>query len=128
MKITRRLIPGCIISTQMDKMLVIGPSMFTATCPTVGDLFPKAVPNEAEMNHYQLKLIIFLGSRIITSIGHDSESKIQAEDCDNPGCYQRAINYNVSVIQMAALADLSKECHQFFRVGHTNYIILYLDQ
>ena len=72
-------------------------------------------------------MIIFSGSRIITSIVHDSELKVDAYPCVEPGCYSRPINYNASAVQIAALADLSKECHQFFRVGHQNYIIILIN-
>lgn len=47
-----------------------------------------------------------------TSILHDSEGPRDVGHCAEPGCYSRAVNYNASSRQMAALAELSAECHQ----------------
>jgi hypothetical protein len=38
------------------------------------------------------------------------------DKCYEPGCYSRQINYNASGKQIAALAELSSECHQSIRV------------
>jgi len=37
--------------------------------------------------------------------------------CTDPGCYSRLINYNASIKQMKALAELSTECHQSIKVN-----------
>ncbi|EFX79914.1 hypothetical protein DAPPUDRAFT_224885 [Daphnia pulex] len=47
-----------------------------------------------------------------TSIPHDSEGPMNVGHCADPGCYSRAIKYDASSRQMAALAELSNECHQ----------------
>ncbi|KZS16124.1 Uncharacterized protein APZ42_018233 [Daphnia magna] len=47
-----------------------------------------------------------------TSILHDSEGPRDVGHCAEPGCYSRAVNYNASSRQMAALVELSAECHQ----------------
>ncbi|XP_032780852.2 uncharacterized protein LOC116919081 [Daphnia magna] len=47
-----------------------------------------------------------------TSVLHDSEGPRDVGHCAEPGCYSRAVNYNASSRQMAALAELSAECHQ----------------
>lgn len=48
-----------------------------------------------------------------TVISHDSESPMEVDHCPDPGCYSRAINYNVtSIRQLAALAEMSAECRQ----------------
>jgi hypothetical protein len=53
----------------------------------------------------------------LTSILHDSESAIGVGHCADPGCYSRLINYNASIKQMKALAELSTECHQSIKVN-----------
>lgn len=63
-----------------------------------------------------LKFVILLGFKGSTSILHDSESPMNVGHCTNPGCYSRAINYNASTRQMAALTELSNECHQSVKV------------
>jgi len=50
-----------------------------------------------------------------TSIPHDSEGPMDVGHCADPGCYSKSISYNASSRQMAALADLSVECHQSIR-------------
>ncbi|KAK4004506.1 hypothetical protein OUZ56_006240 [Daphnia magna] len=47
-----------------------------------------------------------------TSVLHDSEGPRDVGHCAEPGCYSRAVNYNASSRQMAALVELSAECHQ----------------
>ncbi|EFX82286.1 hypothetical protein DAPPUDRAFT_241573 [Daphnia pulex] len=47
-----------------------------------------------------------------TSIPHDSEGPMDVGHCADPGCYSKAVTYNASLRQMAALANLSSECHQ----------------
>ena len=51
-----------------------------------------------------------------TAILHDSESPIDVGHCADPGCYSRSINYNASIQQIKALAELSAECHQSIKV------------
>ena len=52
-----------------------------------------------------------------TVISHDSESPIEVSHCPDPGCYSRAINYNVtSIRQLAALTEMSAECRQSIKV------------
>ncbi len=63
------------------------------------------------------KLLCDAGS---TSIPHDSEGPMNVGHCADPGCYSRAINYNASSRQMAALAELSNECHQSIQVSRSN--------
>jgi hypothetical protein len=49
---------------------------------------------------------------------------MEVDHCPDPGCYSRAINYNVtSIRQLAALAEMSAECRQSIQV----YIILIND-
>ncbi len=36
--------------------------------------------------------------------------------CADPGCYSRPVNYDATMRQMKALADLSNECHQSIQV------------
>ncbi|KAI9563595.1 Contactin-associated protein-like 2 precursor [Daphnia sinensis] len=50
-----------------------------------------------------------------TAVMHDSETNIEAENCLEPGCYKRDIHYSASDKQMATLAELSKECRQYFK-------------
>jgi hypothetical protein len=52
-----------------------------------------------------------------TEILHDTESKTDVGNCADPGCYSKAINYNATMRQIMALAELSNECHQSIRVS-----------
>ncbi|XP_059353050.1 contactin-associated protein-like 5 [Daphnia carinata] len=52
---------------------------------------------------------------VTTAVKHDSETNIEAENCLAPGCYKRDIHYSASDKQMAILAELSKECHQYIK-------------
>ena len=51
-----------------------------------------------------------------TSVLHDSESPVDVGHCADPGCYSRLINYNATIKQIKALAELSSECHQSIKV------------
>jgi hypothetical protein len=51
-----------------------------------------------------------------TSVVHDTEMSLDVGHCAEPGCYSKAINYNATSRQMAALAQLSNECHQSIKV------------
>ena len=51
-----------------------------------------------------------------TSIPHDSESETEVGHCARRGCYSREIKYDASDRQIAALAELSTECHQSIKV------------
>ena len=53
-----------------------------------------------------------------TSILHDSESETDVGRCAKRGCYSKKINYDASDKQMAALAELSVECHQSIKVEY----------
>ena len=53
-----------------------------------------------------------------TSIPHDSELETDVGHCSQPGCYSKKINYDASDKQMAALAELSVECHQSIKVEY----------
>jgi hypothetical protein len=46
---------------------------------------------------------------------------MEVDHCPDPGCYSRAINYNVtSIRQLAALAEMSAECRQSIKVSNFN--------
>jgi hypothetical protein len=47
-------------------------------------------------------------------VGHDSENKIDVEQCTDPGCYSRRVNYEggANLKQLAALIDVSTNCQQ----------------
>ncbi|EFX81144.1 hypothetical protein DAPPUDRAFT_317852 [Daphnia pulex] len=47
-----------------------------------------------------------------TTVVHDSETPMDVGHCAGPGCYSKAINYNATIGQMSALAQISGECHQ----------------
>jgi hypothetical protein len=57
-----------------------------------------------------------MGFQGSTSVLHDSELPTDVGHCEEPGCYSKAINYNSSIRQMAALAEISDECHQSIKV------------
>jgi len=52
-----------------------------------------------------------------TSIYHDTEVKTDVTACLDPGCYTKAIAYNATMRQLAALADISSSCKQYVRVS-----------
>jgi hypothetical protein len=52
-----------------------------------------------------------------TSVVHDTEMSLDVGHCAEPGCYSKVINYNATIRQMAALAQLSTECHQSIKVN-----------
>nr|CAH0103929.1 unnamed protein product [Daphnia galeata] len=52
-----------------------------------------------------------------TSIVHDTETPTDVGHCLDPGCYSKSINYNATIRQMTALAQLSSECHQSIQVS-----------
>ena len=79
--------------------------------------------NRLEINFISLKFLFkwksFFNPFLLkgsTSVLHDSESPIDVGNCADPGCYSRSINYNASIKQMKALAELSSECHQSIKV------------
>jgi hypothetical protein len=39
----------------------------------------------------------------------------------DPGCYSRGVNYSATNRQMAALVELSSECHQSFKVSSNKF-------
>ncbi len=86
---------------------MIHPSTFTATWRTV------EIINISPLHHKFNQIFLSKGT---SSILHDSESTINVDKCYEPGCYSRQINYNASEKQIAALAELSSECHQSIRV------------
>ncbi len=54
-----------------------------------------------------------------TEILHDTELKTDLGHCANPGCYSKAVNYNATMRQIMALAELSTECQQSIKVRAT---------
>ncbi|XP_028393220.1 neurexin-4-like [Dendronephthya gigantea] len=51
----------------------------------------------------------------VTEIGHDSESRTLVTGCSPPGCYKRKIQYDVSMEQIVAIINQSKNCEQFVK-------------
>lgn len=52
-----------------------------------------------------------------TVIQHDSEAPTTVEQCQKPGCYGRSVDYSFPADQLAALMDLSAQCHQTVKVN-----------
>ena len=51
----------------------------------------------------------------VTVIGHDSESRTLVSGYDLPGSYTRTIKYDISMEQIVAIIDQSKNCEQFIK-------------
>ncbi|XP_028393276.1 neurexin-4-like [Dendronephthya gigantea] len=51
----------------------------------------------------------------VTEIGHDSESRTLVIGCSPPGCYNRTIKYDISMEQIVAIINQSKNCEQFIK-------------
>ncbi|XP_028393401.1 neurexin-4-like [Dendronephthya gigantea] len=51
----------------------------------------------------------------VTEIGHDSESRTLVSGYDPPGSYKRKIKYEISIEQIVAIINQSKNCEQFIR-------------
>ncbi|XP_028393219.1 neurexin-4-like [Dendronephthya gigantea] len=51
----------------------------------------------------------------VTEIGHDSESRTLVRGCELPGCYNRTIKYKISMEQIVAIINQSKNCEQFIK-------------
>jgi hypothetical protein len=65
-----------------------------------------------------VKTVLFAPARAgSTSVVHDTEMPLDVGHCAEPGCYSKVINYNATIRQMAALSQLSNECHQSVRVS-----------
>ena len=65
-----------------------------------------------------MKTVLFASARAgSTSVVHDTEMSLDVGHCAEPGCYSKVINYNATIRQMAALAQLSTECHQSIKVN-----------
>ncbi|XP_028393429.1 neurexin-4-like [Dendronephthya gigantea] len=51
----------------------------------------------------------------VTEIGHDSESRTLVEEYEDAGSYERAIKYQISMEQLVAIMNQSKNCEQFIK-------------
>ncbi|XP_028393275.1 neurexin-4-like [Dendronephthya gigantea] len=51
----------------------------------------------------------------VTEIGHDSESRTLVSGCEPEGCYKRTIKYEISMEQIVAIMNQSKNCEQFIK-------------
>ncbi|XP_028416579.1 neurexin-4-like [Dendronephthya gigantea] len=51
----------------------------------------------------------------VTVIGHDSESRTIVNGYDPPGSYKRNIEYDISMEQIVAIINQSKNCEQFIK-------------
>jgi hypothetical protein len=56
-----------------------------------------------------------------TIISHDSEEPTRV-NCTGRGCFNKQINYNVSMRQMVALSRRSRTCHQTFELQVLNVV------
>ena len=63
----------------------------------------------------------------MTLIGHNLEvNRLDTGTCTTPGCYTRAVTYNVTYRQMEALIEISDTCRQNFQVfENIKSILLY---
>ena len=51
----------------------------------------------------------------VTEIGHDSESKTLVDGYEDRGSYRRKIKYDISMQQIVAIMNQSKNCEQFIK-------------
>ncbi|XP_028393208.1 neurexin-4-like [Dendronephthya gigantea] len=51
----------------------------------------------------------------VTEIGHNSELRTFVSGCNPPGCYKRKIEYDISMEQIVAIMNQSKNCEQFIK-------------
>ncbi len=51
----------------------------------------------------------------MTVIGHDSESRILVKGYESPGSYQKNITYDISMKEVVAIMNQSKNCEQFIK-------------
>ena len=74
-----------------------------------------------------MKNIFLLFSIGVTKIDHDLVGVIEVKKCQEPGCFPQSITYQSSINQIAALATLSENCEQHFRVSFffENFILIY---
>ena len=63
----------------------------------------------------------------MTKIDHDLVGTIEVKKCQEPGCFPQSITYQSSISQIAALATLSKNCEQHFRVSFYFELLFYLE-
>ncbi len=52
-----------------------------------------------------------------TIIHHDSEDVIEAEHCEEVGCFQRQLQYSIPKEQILALTQISDQCVQDISFG-----------
>ncbi|XP_076812525.1 contactin-associated protein-like 4 isoform X1 [Clavelina lepadiformis] len=51
-----------------------------------------------------------------TIVHHDSETEITISKCEPSRCYNRKVDYQLSIDQVAALVDVSTSCRQFIKL------------
>ena len=64
-------------------------------------------------------------------MSHDSQTTTDVGNCYDPGCYSKSIHYvGATIKQLAALADLSTTCQQFFQVFNSlsDFYIIYFNE
>ena len=54
---------------------------------------------------------------VVTEVKHYQDNIIEAEKCDQPQCFHKAIQYQVPMEQIEALITLSKTCGQTISFG-----------
>ena len=79
------------------------------------------------LKKYSWKIFFILLSIGVTKIDHDLVGAIEVKKCQEPGCFPQSITYQSSINQIAALATLSKNCEQHFRVSFyfENFILVF---
>ena len=58
-----------------------------------------------------------------TKINHDQVGEISVDKCREQGCSVHRVTYEISESQIAALATLSENCEQHFRVSSFSFFL-----
>ena len=61
----------------------------------------------------------------VTVIGHDSETRTRVDGYDGPASYSRKIRYNITMEQIVAVINQSKNCEQFIKYECSSSLLLY---
>ncbi len=60
----------------------------------------------------------------VTVIGHDSESRTLVSGYEDQGSYQRNVTYDISMEQIVAIMNQSKNCEQFTKYECHHSVLL----
>ena len=53
---------------------------------------------------------------VLTKLSHNSEDRAKVDNCRDPGCYSRKIEYDAPMEQILSLIELSDTCSQVWKI------------